>query len=156
MALLSGTTAAAIQELTLARLVAAGTSAGTRVTVGRQEPYAGGAGLPAIDLSVQRQSMRLQLAGQTGLCTPVWDAAYSVVIAGRASGATDALTDAAIRTLTEQIVDALAGDVAYLDALPGPLTGIDTQTFVAVDDAADGIAGVVVTLTVEGDRVQYG
>ncbi len=156
MALLSGTTAAAIQELTRARLVAASTSASSRVTVGRQAPYSGTAGLPAIDLSVQRQSMRLQLPGQTGLCTPVWESSFSVVVVGRASGATDALTDAAIRSLTEEIIDALAGNVAYLDALPGPLVGVEVQTFVAAEDAASGLAGVVVTLAVDGDRVQYG
>ncbi len=100
--------------------------------------------------------MRVQLEGQSGLCTPVWAVTYSIIVAGRVAAATDALTDAAIRTLTEEVIDALAGDLAFLAALPGPLTGIDVQTFVAVEDAADGVAGALVTLLVDGDRVQYG
>lgn len=156
MALLSGTTPAALQELTRARLVAASTTAGSRVTVGRQEPYTTLADLPALDISCSRSSLRMQLDGQSGLCTPVWQASYQVVVAVRASGATDAAADAAMRALAEEVIDATAGSLSYLGDLPGALSGVEVQSYVGPEDAAVGVSGCVVVLTIDVDGVQYG
>lgn len=111
-ALLTGTTRSAILSDTASRIVSASTSAGSRVYVSRSDVL-DTADLPAVTLTLDRESDAVQIDGQTGLCTPYLDRSCDLIIGCHVTSTTDALVDTALNTLVEDVRAALLGDVAW-------------------------------------------
>lgn len=152
-ALLQGTTRAAILSDTKSRLIAASTAAGSSVYVSRSDVL-DPADLPAITLTMDRETDALQLDGQTGLCTPYLDRSCDLIVGCHVTSSTDATTDTALNTLTEQVRAALLGDMAWVDGVD-QITSVQTDYYVGTGEGGAYTAAARLTFGLSYS-VQYG
>lgn len=152
--LLEGRTRSQIMADARTALIAAATSAGSRVYVSRSD-----AGhdveMPMLAVYCDRESDSVVVQGQTGLCTPELARETELVIVALADGASDALADAAIDGLVEQVRAALLGDTA---ALPGidEITPVSVEYRIATGDSAEYAMSARIVMMLRQARVQYG